>query len=194
MKNKKINLLINREDYQKIEKFFFLIRIFVGVLSVVFFLLIIFSLGFFTKQNNTKQSLLEQKKIILQSLKEKQADQAKITYLEKKYLSLKEFLKEDAYFLPYYNLLNSALSLSTQSAQLNSFEISKSREVKFSVIFTNFSELMNFFKFIESDRFLKNFENLVLKSFSTTTTDLNQEKNYELVFTGRFIPINENKN
>ncbi len=144
-------------------------------------------------QNKTIKSLFEQKKILLQSLKDKEAYEAKVSYLEKKYSFLKEFLKDDAQTLPYYNLLNSALSLSTQSAQLRSFKIDKNRHVDFTVIFNNFSEMMAFFKFIESEKFIKNFENIILKSFSISIGEQENES-YELSFTGRFIPLNETKN
>lgn len=195
MKKNKINLLLNRTNYQTVELFFYRLRFVVLILAVVFIGILTHFILSFAKQNKAKQLLIEEKKIILQSLKERGEDQAKLIHLEKKYRILTEFLKEDAHPLPYYNLLNLALSSSTHSAQLKSFQINKNREVEFTVNFSNFSELMEFFKFIESEKFLKNFETLVLKSFSVSGNDINlNEDRYELAFTGRFFSINENKN
>ncbi len=193
MKNTKINLLVNREDYRRLERLFFWLRGLVVFLLIIFFGILMVFLTTLMNQNKTIKSLFEQKKILLQSLKDKEAYEAKVSYLEKKYSFLKEFLKDDAQTLPYYNLLNSALSLSTQSAQLRSFKIDKNRHVDFTVIFNNFSEMMAFFKFIESEKFIKNFENIILKSFSISIGEQENES-YELSFTGRFIPLNETKN
>ncbi len=194
MKKTKINLLISREDYRKLENFFYRLRILVAVVGIIFFGILLFFFTFLSQQNKTITSLLEQKKLILQSLKNKENEEAKIVYLGKKYLALKEFIKDDANFLPYYNLLNSALSEATQSAELKLFKITKNREADFTVNFDNFSQVMSFFKFIESETFLKNFEKIVLKSFSINTDEIDKKENYELTFTGHFIPINENKN
>lgn len=194
MKKTKINLLIDRVDYQKTEAVFYWLRLTLVIFGVLLFGIIIYFVVTFTRQNQTMNSLLNQKKLLLESLQGRQNDEAKVIYLEKKYRALKEFLKDDAYSLPYYNLLNSALVGSTESARLKLFQISKNREVEFTVTFNNFSDLMSFFKFIESEKFLKNFENIVLKSFSTRGSDANEKENYELAFTGRFIPLNETKN
>jgi hypothetical protein len=96
--------------------------------------------------------------------------------------------------LPYYDLLNSALGTSTESAVLKSFKINKNREVDFSVAFNNFTELTNFFGFVESEPFLKNFATLSLKNFFALNENDQNKENYELSFTGQFITINENKN
>lgn len=196
MKKTKINLLVNREQYRKLEIFFYRLRVFVVFVVIILSLALLTILTFFVKQKKTISALLEQKKFLLESLKSKENEESKIIFLEKKYSALKEFMKDDAHFLPYYNLLNTALSESTQSSQLKLFKISKNRDVDFIVSFSNFSELMNFFKFVESENFLKNFENITLKSFTINNDQKLAEKgeNYELNFTGRFVPINEDKN
>jgi len=188
MKKTKLNLLTNREDYQKIEKIFsfirFLFYIQLGVL-VVLFLFFFISM---VKQNSIINGLLEQKKSLLQSLQNREDDEAKLLYVQDKYQTIKNFLKDDARSLPYYDLLNSALSSSTASAGLKSFLISKNREVQFTVAFINFNDLLSFFRFIESDKFLKNFEQVSLKSFSAIGGNKTKE-NYELAFVGKFIEI-----
>lgn len=193
MKKTKLNLLTNREDYQKIERLFEFVRVFfyiqLGIL-VILFILFFVSLA---SQNNKINTLLSQKKISLESLKDKEADETKLLYIQNKYQALKAYLKEDAQSLPYYNLLNSALSKSTESATLKSFLISKNRDVSFTVSFAHFDELLSFFRFIESDEFLKNFEKVSLKNF-TALGDSKTKQNYELAFTGRFIELHETNN
>lgn len=188
MKKTKLNLLVNRENYQKIEKIFSFIRILfyiqLSFLAVLFLFFFISTL----RQNNAINGLLEQKKTLLQALQTKKDDEAKLIYLQDKYSTIKNFLKDDARSLPYYDLLNSSLSSSTGSAGLKSFLISKNREVEFSVAFINFNDLLSFFRFIESDSFLKNFEQVSLKSFSAIENSASKQ-NYELAFVGKFIEI-----
>ncbi|MFN4212437.1 MAG: hypothetical protein ACK4FL_00510 [Microgenomates group bacterium] len=194
MKKTKINLLLNKEDYRKVENFFHWIRISAAILTLILMAILTYFSIVFIKQNKMINSLLEEKRLVLESLKNRENEEAKLIYLEKKYRALNEYLKDDAFFYPYYNLLNSALSESTQSAQLKLFSINKNREVDFAVNFNNFSHVKSFLKFVESEKFIKNFENIVLKNFAINTAATDEKENYELTFTGRFIPINENKN
>lgn len=188
MKKTKLNLLTNKGNYQKIEKVFSFIRLLfyiqLGVLVVLFLFFFISTM----KQNSAIDGLLEQKKFLLQSLQNKEDDEAKLIYVQDKYQAIKNFLKDDARPLPYYDLLNSALFSSTGSSGLKSFLISKNREVNFSVAFVNFNDLLSFLRFIESDKFLKNFEQVSLKSFSLVG-DSKTKENYELAFVGKFIEI-----
>ncbi len=189
MKKSKINLLINREDYKKYEVLFSWLRIVTVIIVCLFIIVSLFF--FFVNADQTKQldSLLSQKQSLLQSLKNRQVDVAKLSYVESKYQSLSEYLKDDAYSYPYYNLLTAALTPSTGSANLKSFNINKNRDVSFIVAFNNFAELMNFFRFAESEKFLNSFEKISLKSFSTIGGSSNKTDSYELNFIGRFVPI-----
>lgn len=194
MKKKGINLLFNKEDYRKIDNFFYQVRLLVTIMAVFLLLISIFFFFALFNQNKQLNLLLEEKSSALASLKNRENESAKVIYLEKKYRLLNEFLKDDAHFYPYYALLNSALSETTSSAQLKLFKINKNRDVDFKVTFNNFSELTLFLRFVESEKFIKNFENLILKNFTINTGGTSEKQNYELTFTGRFIPINENKN
>lgn len=188
MKKTKLNLLTNREDYQKIERVFSLIRwLFYVQLGILILLFLFFSVSLFN-QSRAIDNLFDQKKSLLQSLANKETDEAKLLYAQDKYQALKTFLKDDARSLPYYNLLNSALSKSTESAALKSFLISKNRDVTFTVSFASFDSLLSFFRFIESDDFLKNFENVSLKNFTTAGTGATKTS-YELTLTGKFIEL-----
>jgi len=191
MKKTKINLIISRDDYQKYEKYFYWLKIIAYGLFGFFLLifLIFFILIKVNSDNNDK--LISQKSSLLKALSEKKGDEARIFYLQKKYDDLNNFLKDDAFSSSYYGLLSEALKQSSQSSTLKSFEINKNRQVGFSITFEEFPELMNFFKFIESEVFLKNFETISLKSF-TIIGDNDNKENYELSFAGVFIKIKQN--
>jgi type II secretory pathway component PulL len=187
MRKNKINLLINREDYQKYQDIFRRLRLVAVILVIIFFsLFLIFYLTLKSK-NDKVDALNLQKKTLLEILKDKKNDEAKINYFQKKYLDLKTFLKEDAFPSPYYSLLNSALVESSQAATMKSFEINKDREVSFTISFSDFEKLTSFLKFIESETFLNNFEDISLKSFSVAGGEDKSEDKYELSFVGKFV-------
>lgn len=190
MKKTKINLIISREDYQKYEKYFYWLKIITyGLFGFFLFLFLIFVILIKINSNNNDKLNL-QKSSLLKTLAEKKSDEARIFYLQKKYDDLNNYLKDDAFSSLYYGLLNQALKQSSESSTLKSFEINKNRQVEFSIAFEEFPELMSFFKFIESEIFLKNFETISLKSF-TIIGDENKKENYELSFTGTFIKIKQ---
>ncbi|KKQ23897.1 MAG: hypothetical protein US40_C0006G0011 [Candidatus Roizmanbacteria bacterium GW2011_GWC2_37_13] len=189
MKKSKINLIVNREDYQRYENYFNYLKIGLAIFLGVFFVVFLFLFILVKKRLDIVEKLELTKKNYLEILKDKKTDEAKINYIEKKYQDLNSFLKEDAFSSPYYSLLNSALTESSEAAKLKSFEISKNREVDFIIEFTDFPKLMNFFKFIESETFLKNFETISLKSFTVIGATLEKEENYELSFSGIFIQL-----
>jgi len=189
MRKSKINLVISREDYQKYEYYFSWVKKVVFILAGIFFLLFLIFFTIISVKQKKYDDYANQKQSLLESLKLKSGDEAKIYYLQKKYEDLNTFLKEDAFSTPYYKLLTNALKESSQSSNLENFEINKKREVDFTISFEGFSDLMNFFKLTESPDFLKNFEQISLKSFSVIGADINKKENYELSFTGKFISI-----
>jgi len=189
MKQSKINLLVTKENYRKIERYFFFVRIATFIILISF---VIVSSFFFINsqiQNNALNLLLTQKKVLLNAIKNRSEDEAKIAYIQTKYQDLKEFSKDDTYSYPYYGLLNNALASGTQSATLKSFQISKNREVLFIIASENIPGLLDFLRFAESQQFLKNFTNLTLKSFNALGANSKGKENYELSFSGKFIAL-----
>ncbi len=184
----KINLAVSREDYQKYELYFFWLKIAVLGLGIIFF--IVFLSLFITLRSKGAQNtdLSSQKQGLLAALEDKQGDEAKIFYLQKKYSDLTGFLKDDSSSLPYYSLLTDALKESTQASNIKSFAIDKSRAVSFTIAFNSFPDLLNFFKFIESEVFLNNFEQISLKSFTVIGSE-DKTENYEISFAGKFIKL-----
>lgn len=192
MKKTSINLIINREDYQKYENIFVYLKIALSILTVIFFILFLILFLVIKNKNDQENNLILQKESLANLLKDKTSDEVKINYIEKKYQKLKTYLSEDAFTSPYYALLSSALQESSEAAKLKTFQINKDRDVVFTISFTDFGQLMSFFKFIESKTFLENFETISLQSFSVIGATEIQQENYELSFKGRFVSLNKN--
>lgn len=137
--------------------------------------------------------LTDSKRTILSQLASRKTDEVKLIKLSKKLNSYREFIKDDARFIPYYELLLATLQQSSQSATLKEFNIDKSRKMNFKLQFGNFDEMVNTFQFIESPDFGKNFERLDMKDF-TGKGDSSDTNTYELSFEGSFKPINDTQN
>jgi len=188
MKKNQINLLVNREDYQKYENSFEQLKLSASVLSIILFIFFISFYLSFRNKFNLYEKMNLQKKTYLQLLTERRSDEAKINFIQKKYSDLKIFLKDDASSTPYYQLLSDAIKSSSESANFKSFEINKDRMTSFTISFSGFDEMMNFLKFVESQSFIKNFENISLKNF-IVLGEKEKKGSYELSFSGKFIPI-----
>lgn len=193
MKKTRINLLSYQNDYINYEKYFRWIRSSAVVFSIVFFIILFISLTFIATQFRSISNLNNSKTELLNILTQREEERANIMLINKKYQAMQTYLKDDAKSLPYYQLLSTAIKTSTESGNLQSFTINKDRESSFSVAFQNFSELMSFFRFVESEVFLRNFEKVSLKSFNAIQNDksLKNKDKYELSFQGIFIPIDQ---
>ena len=106
MKKNIINLLINREDYQKYENLFERLKLTATILTII--LAILFTYFYISIKNkfNIYEKMNLQKKTYLQMLTNRRGDEAKINYIEKKYSDLKNFLKDDASSVTYFEILS----------------------------------------------------------------------------------------
>ncbi len=188
MRKKAINLLADRKDYAKLERYVrmlrwgsliysFLLLVFVGTLLYIHF-----------KQTVKIQSLIEIKKQNINILSTKRDQEEKLIYAANKVKALDRFLLDDARFFPYYNLLVNSLNTATESSELSTLSIDKNRNFNFKLSFNNFDDLLNYFKYMESADFLKNFEKLILSDFQSS--GISSSNRYELSFQGRFINLN----
>jgi len=172
MKKNRINLLVNREDYQKFENYFERLKLSASILTFILFIIFI-SFYLILKNNfNEYERMNLQKKNYLLQLTKRRGDEAKINYIQKK----------------YYQLLSDAIKNSSQTASLKSFEVNKNRESSFTLSFSDFDKLMEFLKFAESRIFIDNFEKISLKNFYIIGSKEKKES-YELSFIGKFVPI-----
>lgn len=188
MKKTRINLLINREDYQKYENIFERFKLSAAILTTVLVIIFITSYVSIKNKFNKYEKLNLQKKAYLELLVERSEDEAKINYIEKKFTDLKNFLKDDASSVTYYEILTDSIKNSSESVRLKSLEVDKTRNTSFIITFSVFDEMMSFLKFAESEIFLNNFENISLKNLAIAG-DNKLDENYELSFVGRFVPV-----
>lgn len=178
----KINLLLYKEDYSKIEKFFYNLRIFALIYSIVLTVAVVGFYLYNLSLVNKARSLEKEKQSSIVEITAKQADEANLIYASKKIGLIEKYLAQDTNSLRYYNALTSSLStVATSSAALTSFAIDKSRKTSFSVAFNSTAEILSFFKLAESDAFLKNFDSLNLNKLN-----LSSDPPFEVGFEGQF--------
>jgi len=92
------------------------------------------------------------------------------------------------------------LNTSTDSATLDSIEIDKTRSTSFVIKFKDYETMISFLKYVESEEFLKNFDELSMASLSlnrdvvVVSTARYANKNFQLQFKGKFKELNEESN
>jgi len=184
-KTRKINLLVNKTDYGKIDRYFKYLRRGVLILTILLFIFVVSFLYLHFNQTLRLQSLIKEQQNSLNILNEQRDNEVKLIYAANKVKTLDKFLLEDANFYPYYNLLVGNLSAGTESGQLSSLTIDKDRESEFILVFSSFDKMLSSFKLIESPEFLKNFETLSLTDFLSGSNN----QNFQLTFEGKFKKI-----
>ena len=192
MKTDRINLLVSKKKHSDISKYFSLFKITLIIIAVILliFSLIIGTLLFF--QNRKIETLTKEKQSGIEILNSQKEDEVKLVKITNKLKDIETFSKDDANFYPYYEILTQSFSKSSESANIDSLNIEKDRKFNFTLSFSNIGSMLESFKFIESDEFLKNFSSIYLKSLNTE--DRQNIKIYKIAFEGEFIEINENKN
>lgn len=157
-----------------------------GVVLFIFFLFLIVQVF---RLNSTQQDLLKKKETYLKYLLDEKDTEANMRYFKSKQTQVNTFLKEDANFLPYYQVLKKSLENTSDNVILDTIDIDKSRNTRFVVKFKNSDEMLSFLRYIESEDFLKNFLSLSLQSFT-----LNQQQaksgQYQLELQGVFKELN----
>jgi hypothetical protein len=193
MKRNSINLLVNREDYQKYENLFERLKLSATFLAVILTILFFYFYINIKNKFQVYEKMNLDKKSYLELLKNRKGDEAKINYVEKKYIDLKNFMKDDASSVTYYEVLSNALKNSSESATLKSLDVDKTRNTNFTVTFSTFERMMDFLKFAESEVFLNNFEFISLKNL-IIVGEKNKNENYELSFSGKFAQVKPSNN
>jgi hypothetical protein len=143
------------------------------------------------QQKRTYETLLSQKKDLIEYQQDNQARDLKVGYLIQKDSQFQEYSKDDAQFVPYYNLLKELLNVSSDSGQLEDMTLDKSKSTQFTIRFNTYEPTFEFLRYVESETFLKNFVGLTLNSFSLVSDDSSARKGYELSFKGKFKIIDE---
>jgi predicted RND superfamily exporter protein len=183
---KHINLLIQRKDYKKKERFFYWFRKVTFALGFITILILLAILINNQKVKNQYASLLSKKEAILQELSRKKEIEKQVVYVNEKSNFLDKVLNEDVNFLPYYRALKAYLPISTSSADIGSIKYDKAKRVEFLLNFSNYNDLYDSLSNFESEEFLKLFEELTLNSVNLSET---KAKNYQLSLKGKFKDI-----
>ena len=187
MKTNRTNLLVSKHGYSNILRSIKIFKLLILIISsVILIFVLIFGVLIF-QQNQKLEKLGIQKQDNLQILSTKKEDEVKLIKIANKIKNLETFSKDDANFYPYYQILNQTFSLSTEEAKIEDLNIQKDRKFNFSLSFTDLNSLLETFKFIESDEFLKNFSTIYLKNLETQ--DKQGIKFYKITFEGIFKEI-----
>lgn len=185
---KRINLLIYHKKYQETESLFSTIR--KVVMAFLFFSLLIIPIMLLILNNKRTQlnQLIEEKNRLKEELNKKKDVEIAYQIFSHKFSQLKEILSADVDFFPNYQLINDSLKSATTGAFLDSIEIDKDKKTNFIISFQNLDELINFLNYIEEKKYLYNFSQLTLKSFSLDQSSLENQasKKYQLSFVGQF--------
>jgi len=153
--------------------------------GVFVFVLFLFLMNQVFILNTQQQDLIKKKETYLKYLLEEKDSEASMRYFKSKQTQLNKFLKDDANFHPYYEVLLNSIGETSTNAELSTIDIDKNRATRFVVKFTNDDEMMTFLKNIESESFLKNFISLSLQNFSLNK-QTSMESRYELELRGVF--------
>lgn len=192
MRTDRTNLLVSKRGYSDILKYFKIFRISLLIMTIIILLFTIIVGYLIFMQSQKLEELTQEKQKNLQILSTKKEDEVKLIKIANKTQDIETFSKDDANFYPYYEILNQSFSLSTESANIENLNIEKDRKFNFSISFIDIKSLLETFKFIESENFLKNFSTIYLKSLETQ--DKQEAKFYRITFEGVFKEIDENKN
>ena len=180
---KRINLISAQKKYVLIERSLGRLKLVVlGVFLILFVLNIAAYL--ITLDDNKNVSLLsEEKKKLLEYILQQKEVEAKFIYFYSKERQLSGILKDDVSFYPYYKLLTDSLAEATTEASLGSVVIKKDRSAEFTITVESYDALLSFFKNMESDTFLSNFETLVMERFDR---DAKTKETYNMSLKGKF--------
>ncbi len=164
---------------------FFSIIFFIGFLTVNFLII---------KDKAKIRQLNAKKEEYLKYLLDNKDSEAKFRYFKAKQKQLSDYYGDDASFLPYYQVLTDALKPASESASLESVTINNKRDASFNVKITDYDKAINFLKYVESDDFLNNFDELVLTGFNLFEKRKGSEEtaqgSYKFSFAGSFKSIN----
>lgn len=165
MKNR-INLFKRKPKKDYISVHAPLFKKYLTGLGMILFFIFLFLISQVLQLNNEQQNLLKKKETYLKYLLDEKDIEANMRYFKSKQTQMNTFLKEDAHFLPYYQVLKKSLEETSDKAILETIDIDKDRNTRFIVRFNNADDMLLFLRYIEAEDFLKNFISLSLQSFN----------------------------
>lgn len=193
---KKINLLTKQKKYQTYETIFKAVKI-TCVLTIILF--VTSYTVYYIILSSQKKELnlyLTQKKNALEYITQNKEVEAKFVYFSSKLQQISQILTEDVNFHPYYTVLTESLKSASPEGQLEKVSIDRNRTVDFSVNLADTPSLLSFLRFIESENFLENFDQLSLTNFTLYSGggfSLQGGAGYKLFLKGVFKKLDETK-
>jgi len=183
---KRANLLLQKKDYFKLEKYFYYFRGFTvgfGIVSIIILIIIVYMMISLRLENDRiNLQISDNQKYI-----NKNADiKTGINYFNQKNNLLSEILKNDVNFLPYYNKLNEFIPVSTEEATISNVNFNNKREIGFTMNFNSYEEFISFLGALQDRAFLEIFDKLTLESFSIREGELVK---YALTLVGIMKPL-----
>ncbi len=179
---RRINLLKTQPKYEKYLRYFRFIR-YGAYISSAAFLLTVFALFLILLQKNDQYNMkVSRRQELIDFLSSNQQREADFLVFGNKLLQTSTFMKDDVNFYPYYNILSESLKDASDEARFVSLVITNKKEVEFVVQVDSYASLFSFFKFAESDKFSKFFDQLTLSQLDLAET----KKNYLVTFKGKF--------
>ena len=195
---KRINLLRKKKHFSRFVSIAHNIKQYGTLFGIVFFVLFVFVVFQTIVLHNESGDLIKKKQLYLSLLAEQKDIEANTRFFKGKLTQMGKFEADDARFVPYYNVLLNAIGSSSQSAVLDTVDIDKNRKTSFVVKFKDYEGMISFLKYVESDLFLKNFDELSMASLnlsreiaSTNRVNTQLNKSYQLQFQGKFKLIND---
>lgn len=182
---KRINLFKQKPQLDFISVHAPILKAYLNGAGVLIFILFLFLMSQVFALNAQQRDLIKKKEIYLKYLLDEKEVEANMRYFKSKQTQLNNFLKDDANFHPYYEVLVNSIGAANANAVLDTIDIDKKRKTRFVVKFTNDEEMLRFLKNIESDDFLKNFVSLSLQNFSLNK-QASKSTRYELELGGIF--------
>lgn len=167
---KHINLLHKNREYETQEKRFYYIRLATVALGLVAVILI--ATLFIIKSQEEKQysQLLTSKEQYLRELLAVKDTQEKIAYVNTRADYLKNVVKEDVNFAPYYDVLKRTLFDpiaigSSNSAEIKRIHFDNNQSVELQINLYSDAALNTYLSTLESEQFLSQFQNFALFGF-----------------------------
>lgn len=186
---KGINLLIKQDQYIRYERVFKQLKL---VLVLFCLVALLEYLGLYLvvqRQREKTVELQNQNQTLLNYIVQHKQVEANLLFFKQKEQQLVTILKTDVNFYPYYELLTNSLLQYGPQAKLVSLTMDNTHESEFTLQFPDYSSMLTFFKFAETDEFVKNFATLMLANFTATP---GEQQSYQLVFKGTFKEIHAN--
>ena len=191
---KRINLFVKKKKNSIAPFITDRVNFYSTILAVLLFIVFLIFVFLQVQVQAQKNSLIKEKQELYNFVLVNKDEIAKMNLYSHKNEQLKTFLKDDAEFLPYYNLLKDALVKNedpTQNPVLDYMSIDKNKNTEFTVTFTEYQPAYEFLRVMESQAFLDNFIELKLTGFNIndSATSFSNKRGYELQFKGKFRPI-----